>query len=65
MWNVVLQSPCTKLLLKLLTGQVTIIAMNVFLEAECVCMDTATSAFANRYLSVAPLVLESCLFLYC
>lgn len=44
MWNVVLLSPCTKLLLELLTGQVTVIAMNVFLEEECVCMDTSASA---------------------
>jgi len=48
MWNVVLLSPCSKLLLKLLTGQVTAIAMNVILEEECVRMDVAASAFANR-----------------
>lgn len=61
MWNVVLLSPRSKLLLELLTGQVTVIDMNVCLEEECVCMDIAASAFASKMSLGTPLVLESCL----
>jgi hypothetical protein len=65
MWNIIMLSPCSKLILKFLTGQVKVITMNVCLEKCSVCMDTAVSAFANKIFLGSSFHSRNKPFLYC